>query len=92
MDKTIEDYQSEIIELKEKISSLESNEIDYKKQLESKDSLIEKCNQDIDKLREHNNYLFTRIQQPPSDFNNDNKDNTEAMSTADLVSKILGGN
>lgn len=90
MDKTIEDYQSEIIELKEKITTLESNENDYKKQLETKDELIEKCNQDIDKLREHNNYLFTRIQQQSFDDNSSN--DVETMSTADLVSKILGGN
>lgn len=90
MDKTIEDYQSEIIELKEKITTLESNENDYKKKLENKDNLIEKCNQDIDKLREHNNYLFTRIQQQSFDDNSSNDE--ETMSTADLVSKILGGN
>lgn len=91
MPKTLEEYQKENIELQEKIKSFEVLEIDYKKTIEEKDSLIEKNNLDIEKLREHNNYLFTRVQQPPMEDPQQQQQVETALSTADLVSKLIGG-
>lgn len=87
---TEEEMRAKITEQEKSISSLTEERDLYKSQIESKDSEINSLKSNVSELKQKNYDLFIQIPNKVETSNVDvNTNEQNAMSTSDIVSKML---